>query len=182
MSRLAGPIRQLGIIVRNLDQEIDHWAKIGVGPFVVIPRVRFENYRYRGTAMTGPVCSLAVSYSGPLQIEIIEQHDTVHSAYTEYLALCGGGLQHVSAWTDSKEEYDLKLAQLCNSGLELVHEGNVEGYDLRFAYFAVPGVRTFPLYEISEANLPSLRPLWAKLEAAVAAWDGTNPRRSMAEL
>ncbi|MET0167412.1 MAG: VOC family protein [Vicinamibacterales bacterium] len=182
MSRLAGPVQQLGIIVSDIDREVDHWTRIGVGPFVMLSRMRFENYLYRGRAMAGPTVSLAISYSGPLQIEIIQQHDDVPSAYTEYLAVSRGGLQHVATWVDTREEYDEKRARLLDQGLTIVHEGNVEGFDARFAYYAPPGQPTFPFYEVSEGNLPLVRPLWAKLRHLVKTWDGTRPVRPVSEV
>ena len=67
MSRHAGDIRQLGIIVPDLKAEVQNWVNIGVGPFALISEVRFDNFKYRGKSSPGPKVSIALGYSGPLR-------------------------------------------------------------------------------------------------------------------
>lgn len=182
MSANLGPVRQLGIIVPDLEKEVQNWVNIGIGPWALISRVRFDNFRYRGKPAPGPTVSIALSYSGPLQLEIIQQHDDVPSAYTEFLAVSAGGIQHVANFATSEEDFDAKRQALLDAGLEVVHEGNVEGFPQRFVYCAAPGKTTYPLFEIGESDLPALRPMWAKLQQLSEGWDGTNPMRPIGEI
>jgi catechol 2,3-dioxygenase-like lactoylglutathione lyase family enzyme len=177
MTRLAGPIRQMGFVVRDADAAMRWWAKtLGVGPFMVYRRLLFEDYRYRGEPAQGPVVTLAIAHSGPLQVEIVQQHDDIPSAYTEFLAAGREGFQHVSTWLDSAEAYDSAYARLLASGLQVVHEGRTAGSPVRFAYFSGPA-GGWPQLEISEALSPATRPALERLQALAAAWDGNDPVR-----
>jgi Glyoxalase/Bleomycin resistance protein/Dioxygenase superfamily len=182
VSRFAGPVRQLGIIVPDLEAEVQNWVNIGVGPWALISNVRFDNFRYRGKPAPGPRVSIALSYSGLLQLEIIQQHDAVPSAYTEFLAVSAGGIQHVANFATSEEDFDRKRQALLDQGLVVVHEGNVEGFPQRFVYCSTPGKTTYPLFEIGESDLPALRPMWAKLQQLCESWDGTKPLRPIGEI
>ena len=183
MSRIAGHLRQIGVIVPDIDRAILHWTRnLGVGPFLLIPEVRFENYRYRGKAMPGPKVSLAFAQSGPLQIELIQQHDRVPSAYLEFLEVSKGGVQHLCAWADSSVEYERLHAKLRDQGFQEIHQGNVEGAEGRFCYFGGDGNANDPLLEISEGNLPDIRPLWERLQQRADRWDGTHPLINLADL
>lgn len=173
MSAFAGPLRQVGLVVRDMAAAIEHWAGVlGVGPFLVMPELAFENYRYRGLEMPGPVVTLAFAQSGPLQIELIQQHDTCPSAYLEFLSAGQEGVQHLCAWPDSPRDYAERREALLARGLVIVHEGATRGSDLRFCYFGTEDGRAAPLLEISEGNLPAMRPLWQRLREASEAWDG----------
>lgn len=170
---LIGAPRQLGMIVRDLDEAIDHCAKVlGIGPFVVLPVQQFVDYTYRGKETTGPVCTLAFAETPTVQVELIVQHDDVPSAYTEFLDGGGDGVQHICYWPDSGEEFDAWREDLLGSGLSVVHEGRTEGSPLRFCYLERPGASRYPMIELSEGNLPVLRPAWARLRDANAEWDG----------
>jgi Glyoxalase/Bleomycin resistance protein/Dioxygenase superfamily len=182
MSRFAGPVRQLGIIVRDLKTEVQNWVTVGIGPWALISEVRFDNFHYRGRPAPGPKVSIALAYSGPLQLEIIQQHDNLPSAYTEYLAESPGGVQHIANFATSKKDFDRKRQALLDQGLVVVHEGNVEGFPQRFVYCSMPGRTSYPLFEVGESDLPALRPMWSRLQQLSEGWDGLNPLRPIAEI
>jgi Glyoxalase/Bleomycin resistance protein/Dioxygenase superfamily len=183
MTRLAGPIRQLGIVVKDVDAAIQQWAQtVGAGPFIVFRELHFDTcYRYRGRSAPPPVVSIAIAHSGPLQVEIIQQHNGAPSAYLDFLNRGWEGLQHVSPWFASREEYDAAHQRLLADGLEVVHEGRPKGMDVRFAYFSRPGAG-WPQLEISEALLPDIRPIGALLERLGSSWDGRSNTIDSAEL
>ncbi|MBB4615480.1 VOC family protein [Novosphingobium taihuense] len=176
MTRLVGPLRQVGIIVDDIDAAMLHWTHVvGVGPFVVFRNLEFdEDYHYRGTRAKPPVTSIAVGHSAGLQVEIIQQHNDAPSAYRDFLAAGRTGLQHVSTWCDDPAQYDSARQRLLDQGLTLVHEGRAAGGPCRFAYFSGAG-EAWPQIEISEALIPSVKPLSDFLIAQAAIWDGTNP-------
>ncbi len=68
MSRIFGPVRQNGYVVRDIDAAMRHWVEtLGVGPWFYIDRVQCDYFRYRGEA--SPVeMSIALANSGDLQI------------------------------------------------------------------------------------------------------------------
>src|SRR4029079_1481071 len=79
----------------NLDAALRHWVeRRGVGPFFVIERMVFADHRYRGTP-SQPMLSVALAYSGAMQVELITPHDEQPSVYREFLDAGGRGLHHV---------------------------------------------------------------------------------------
>ena len=49
MSGLFGEMRQVGIVVRDIEGAMKHWVKIcGVGPWFYAERLPMTNYRYKG--------------------------------------------------------------------------------------------------------------------------------------
>ena len=73
MSVLPGPIRQIGYVVTDLDRAIASWVELGVGPWLVIRGLPMRAL-YRGEPCETTL-SLALSNSGELQVELIQQQD-----------------------------------------------------------------------------------------------------------
>lgn len=171
MSRIFGDIRQVAMVVRDVDSAMQQWAAVGVGPFVALRNFHPQNYHYRGQAMTGPVLTLCFAQSGDVQVELIQQHDDTPSAYRDFLAAGREGCQHVCAWFSDPAAYDAKRADLLAQGFTLVHEGESLPPRSRFAYFEtqLPGGLMF---EISEATIPEYMPLWQLLDERTRQWDG----------
>jgi hypothetical protein len=179
MSRLFGPIRQLGYVVRDLDQALRYWTgTLGIGPFFVQRQVTFEEYRYRGQVSAPPVLSLAIANSGDLQIELIAQHDDRPSPYQEFLDAGREGVQHVSSWL-TREEYDAVRQTLQASGMAIAHEGTVPMVGLRFAYCATDTVSGGLMYEIADVQQPHIYPAMEMVAQAAREWDGSDPIREL---
>lgn len=179
MSTLFGGIRQLAMVVRDAEATMREWSEsLGVGPFYVLHDFEVQEYRYRGRPEPSPILTLGFAQSGPLQVEIIQQHNDARSAYRDFLDSGREGCQHVCAWLASPQEYDAKRTQLLDAGFTIVHEGASKTPRARFAYFEtnLPGALMF---EISEAQLPVLRPLFELSESSAATWDGTDSIRSI---
>lgn len=176
LNKLSSPIRQIGVIVRDIDAAMRHWSELtGIGPFVVFRNVALEDdYRYYGEVAEPPVVDLALGYSGGLQFELIQQLNDARSGYRDYLAAGLEGMQHLSPQFASAAEYDDAYAHLIGNGLTLVHEGRMKGTPFRFAYFAAPG-GGFPQFEISEVLNPALKPAFDRIQTLNASWDGTTP-------
>src|SRR6185295_5369391 len=112
MSRLFGPMRQIGFVVRDLDHALKYWTQtLGVGPFFVVRRLPIEKFWYHGEPSPAPHLTLAIANSGDLQVELIQQHDQNPSGFLDHLKAVGDGLQHVSAWVD-RAGYDENVARL----------------------------------------------------------------------
>lgn len=170
MSRFFGPISQAGYVVRDINQSIEHWAtELGIGPFFRLDHARPDNYRYAGALQErGPDLTIALAYSGDLQIELIQQNDDAPSLYKEFLAEVGGGLHHWCFFTNS---YSADYQRSIDRGLQIGHEGSF-GDDTRFVYFRTdPHVGTMSeLAELSPATLD----LFEALRVAARDWDGKN--------
>lgn len=177
MSRIYGASRQLGIVVRDIDEGMkEASALLGVGPFHIFREVRPDWFKYRGADSQPPLMSLAFAFSGPLQLEIIQQHDDAPSAYKDFLDRGQSGAQHLSSWADSHENYDAMRAQAIEMGSPIVHEGQLGPG--RFTYFDTVGPTLGLCFEISEYLLPEYAEADALLVSTSANWDGSDPVRS----
>jgi hypothetical protein len=176
LNKLSVPIRQIGVIVRDIDEAMRYWTELtGIGPFVVFRNLALEDdFQYRGKLSDPPIVDLAIGYSGAIQFELIQQLNDAPSGFLDYIAAGQEGMQHVSPQFASAEEYDAAHAQLCKNGLEIIHEGRMKDTPLRIAYFGLPG-GGFPQYEISEVRHPSMVPAFDRIEQLNADWDGTTP-------
>ncbi|HHZ72524.1 MAG TPA: VOC family protein, partial [Gammaproteobacteria bacterium] len=49
MSRLFGSIRQMGYVVRDVEQAIKHWVEVcGIGPWYYVDKLPVKDFHYRG--------------------------------------------------------------------------------------------------------------------------------------
>jgi catechol 2,3-dioxygenase-like lactoylglutathione lyase family enzyme len=172
MTRLTGDIRQIGVVVRDIDAAVQQWSgTIGIGPFCIVREMTFDDYRYRGVAAESPVVTLAIAQSGPLQIELITQLNDAPSAYRDFLAAGEEGMQHLACWCASKDAFDEKYRRLLEEGLEVVHEGRLGEIDIRFAYFSQPG-GSWPQLELCEGLMPGALQFFNMLDKLSKNWDG----------
>jgi len=174
MSRLFGPIRQNGYVVRDLESAMRHWTEVlHVGPFFHLPHVEADEVVYRGEPTPVDI-SIALAFSGDLQIELIQQHNDAPSVYKDFLDAGHEGLQHVSAWTP---DYDSALVRFEAAGQRVLQYGTLPG-GLRFAYFDTelhPGT----VFEISNLTAEAFKPMLDAMQDAARTWDGTDPIRGV---
>jgi hypothetical protein len=169
MSRLFGPIRQNGYVVRDIEAALKHWTEvIGVGPFWYFERVPIEQFSYQGEPSPLEV-SIALANTGPLQIELIQQRNDAPSMYRDFLSAGHEGLQHVAYWTKS---FDADLDRAQGSGFQVAQSGQI-GADGRFVYFQSAG-HPGTVVELSEISGPK-GTFFARIAQAAAGWDGSNP-------
>ena len=81
--RFPGGIRQNGYIVNNLEQSIESWRALDVGPWIVLPTM-VQAMNYRGVAVE-PEITIAFANCGELQIEVVQQLNDSPSIYREFL-------------------------------------------------------------------------------------------------
>ena len=98
MSRLFGPMRQVGIVVRDIEKAMRHWVEVcGVGPWFYAEQLPMDEFRYKGRIYYLKV-SIALANSGDVQLELIQQRNDVPSLYSDFLAAAHEGMQHWSSW------------------------------------------------------------------------------------
>ncbi len=94
MSRLFGEMRQIGIVVRDLDAAMRHWVDVcGVGPWFHTDRLALTTFTYRGQRHDDIHVSAAFANSGDVQLVIIQQHCQTPSMYRDFLAAGRDGVQ-----------------------------------------------------------------------------------------
>ena len=148
MSVLPGPIHQIGYVVTDLDRAMASWVELGVGPWLVIRGLPMRAL-YRGEPCE-TMLSLALSNSGELQIELIQQQDDTPSIFTEFLAGNGPGYHQLAYWA---EDFDATMKAVEDAGWPVVWSGG-EGWacDSRTS-----SRRTGPLGVLRSSRSPNSR-------------------------
>ena len=168
-----GSLVQNGYVVRDLERSMEHWTRVvGVGPFFVLEHIQFGDVFLRGAPMKIDL-TVGVAYWGEVQVELIYQHDTAPSIYTEFAAEKGEGLQHVGVMTDSVERH---LEELAQHGVKPVQWGATAA-GIRFAYLNTdqhPG----GMIELIERG-PAIDAFFSMAHDAARNWDGRNPVRRL---
>lgn len=163
-----GKLRQLGYVVRDLDEAVAAWSNtLGVGPWTVIRNVALHSV-HRGQPSV-PHIDIALAYRGDLQIELIQQTDDSPSPYRAFIERGHFGLHHV-AFLSERIEQDVAAGQA--AGLQLFCDINMP-MGGRYVYFEspVPGEQT--CFELLEAT-PTMRRMFEQGMQAAAAWDGRS--------
>lgn len=173
MSRVFGAIRQNGYVVEDLDRAIGHWVDVlGIGPFFKAPHLKLEHYSYRGEE-SAPDLSIALAYSGDLQIELIQQHNDAPSSYRDFLRAHGPGLQHFCTFANG--DYDGDRERFRSLGLRVNSEGKLLGGG-RFTYYDTEG-HAGTIVEFGE-GAPATREVFEKIRLASVNWNGEAPVRN----
>lgn len=169
MSRIFGPVRQLGYVVHDIEKAMLHWAgALGIGPFHYFSTVTLADFRYRGAPHSLSL-SIALANDGDLQIELIQQRNDVPSAYRDHLRAFGETLHHTSAWTT---DFDGDLARILAAGHRPLQTARIGAN--RLVYFESQGdypSTTMELYDVSGGAAR----LNEKVRRAAIGWDGSDP-------
>ena len=165
-----GPVRQVGYVVRDIEKAMQEWVQLGAGPWFYTEKVPVEDFQYMGKSSDLDM-SVALTHSGYIQVELIQQRNEAPSLYRDFLETHGEGIQHVSHWVD---DFDEKSSMLLDLGYIIGHSGNI-GPNGRFAYFAnerLPGT----ILEVSEVT-GFKGDLFAAIADICTNWDGSDPIR-----
>jgi hypothetical protein len=165
----------MGYVVRDIEAAMQHWTRgLRVGPFYYAEHAPIHNCIYRGAA-SDVRASIALSYSGSMQIALIQQRNEAPSSFLDFLNTDCNGLHHVGFFS-SNFDRDLNRARV--AGLDVLQTsiiGNPEG---KFAILGSDGpIRTRPaLIATTDANLD----LFHMVEKEAQRWDGSGPIRRFA--
>jgi catechol 2,3-dioxygenase-like lactoylglutathione lyase family enzyme len=180
MSRLFGAIRQNGYVVRDIEVAMRYWSEVlGVGPWFHTPHAPIQDFTYRGDP-SHPDVAIALANSGPLQLELIQQHNDAPSLYRDFLADGQEGLQHIAYWT---ENFASERQRAIDLGFRVGHEG-VTGRYGPFVYFETknhPGNHAGTILELSDVGGLKHK-LFQHIRAAAETWDGRDPVRDFPEI
>ena len=172
MIQPAGAVCQIAYIVNDLDVALKHWVEVmGVGPFFLIDSSIIENPRYLGQPTDVDLVA-ALSYSGSMCVEVIQQRNDSPSVYREVMDNRGPGFHH---WGVMTENFDEEIEQYERKGYPLAFSGKVT-IGGRFAYMN-SYAHLNGMVELIELT-PVVGELFEGLAAAARDWDGKNPVRS----
>ena len=170
MSHIFGPMRQIGMVVRDIEGAMKHWAEqCGIGPWFYAERLLLTEFRYQGRPYDIHM-SVALANSGDVQLELIQQRCDSPSLYRDFLAAGNEGLQHWASWPVNYQEM---LTRALESGWRVGHEGNSPRG--RFTYFHSEG-HPGTIVELAEPTTNRMVVFDAIREAA-KSWDGKDPIR-----
>jgi hypothetical protein len=160
---------QLGFVVDDLFAAARRWVEtFAVGPFHVLPRMDVA-CTYRGADSMVDM-QVAVAQSGPVQIELIQQHCDRPSIYRDLFPEGGTGLHQLSTVT---ADYDGTKAHYEAVGYELASE--IEARGQRVAFFDTVADFGF-MVEVTEA-VPGFLDQLAAISETCRTWDGADPVR-----
>jgi catechol 2,3-dioxygenase-like lactoylglutathione lyase family enzyme len=171
VSRLFGPMRQIGIVVRDIDKAMRPWVEVcGVGPWFLADQLPLDGFWYKETPYPGIHLTIALANSGDVQLELIQQRDDTPSMYRDFLAAGREGPQHWSSWP---ADYDERLDRAVRNGWTIGQRGETPRGP--FVYFLDEG---HPGTIIEMAALtPTRRRIFDAVRAAAVDWDGRDPIR-----
>ena len=171
MSRLFGNMRQVGIVVRDIEAAMRHWVQVcGVGPWFYTDRLPVTNFTYAGRRYDDVHISIALANSGDVQLELIQQRCETPTMYRDFLAAGHEGMQHWSSWPENYDEiYQRALA----TGYTVGHEGDSPRG--RFVYFRNEG-HPGTVIEMADATPTRMR-IFDAIRTAAVGWDGSGPIR-----
>ena len=163
---------QAAWVVNDLEEAMQRWIKTArVGPFFVMSHVQVTETRYHGTP-TPIDFSGALAQSGPLQIELIQQHSDTPSAYRDTFSPGQEGFHHMCSFV---EDYDAEVENYRQQDAPVAFSG-MSG-DMRFAYVDTRATLGF-MTEIIE-DRQSIRDLFKTITDAAIDWDGSDPIRTV---
>jgi hypothetical protein len=170
MSRLFGPMRQVGIVVRDIEKAMHHWVDVcGIGPWFYAEQLPMSEFRYKGRVYDIKV-SIALANSGDVQLELIQQRCDSPSLYRDFLAAGHEGMQHWSSWPENYQEI---RERALSSGWQIGQEGDTpRGPFIYFLNEGHPGT----IVEMAEATPTRMR-IFEAVRKAALGWDGSDPIR-----
>jgi catechol 2,3-dioxygenase-like lactoylglutathione lyase family enzyme len=124
-------IRQICLVVRDLDRAVAQWSALGIGPWRIhdLGPNWVTDMRFRGQPQRAAV-KFAAADSGDLNFELIEPGDEPN-VYTEHLDAHGEGLHHLGFFVPDLAQ---AMAEMEALGYEVVQTGRGLGVDGDGAY------------------------------------------------
>lgn len=165
---------QISWIVADLDEAMRRWhAATGAGPFLINRHIRITQPRYRGQPQVTDF-STAIAQTGPVQIELVQQHDDSPSAYRDTVPAGHEAMHHLAVLTD---DFDATVESYLRQGHAIAADGLFG--DVRFCYIDTSATLGH-MIEVVE-NKPMIQRFFGAIRRAADEWDG-NPETLLREL
>lgn len=121
---------QVGVVVRDLDEAVAFYERLGIGPFVEGPSAHTVERRIYGEPNTEARVKGRLAQMGNIEFELL-QPVSGRTVQGDFLEEHGEGVVHICAHTDDLERDREELTGL---GYEVISEGKLNDGG-RFAYF-----------------------------------------------
>ena len=167
---------QVSMVVHDLEAAARTWSEhLGVGPWILIEdALEGRTFMHRGHRSDVRM-SLALTYSGETQLELITQANDAPSPYREFLDRGHEGVQHLEFWPD---DYVASCAALEGAGFTELSTINLPDGTKNASYYESPAsvgvvVALVPM-------TPHRHSYMSAIERLAATWDGTRHLRRFA--
>jgi catechol 2,3-dioxygenase-like lactoylglutathione lyase family enzyme len=170
---VLGKQMQVGLVVSDIETAMRYWTDtLKVGPFVYIENALAGRRLVHRGVVSDVQFSIAFSYVGETQIELIAQRNSAVSPYTEFLASGREGVHHFGFWPD---DYGEACRTLERAGMTEVCAFYAADGEKNVSYFGGPHhlgamVEIFPMTTMRKKYAHGIRTL-------VENWDGDRPVR-----
>ncbi len=165
-------IVQMAYVVEDIHAAMKEWSgRMRVGPWFLLDRLAGVESQYRGGPSHAEI-TLAMSFSGHMNVELIQQINDAPSVYRETIYKRGYGFHHfgVATW-----DFDHEVERYRAGGAELAFLLRVPSGG-RVAYMDTTA--TLPgMVELIELG-PGFEPTFNRFYRASIGWDGSDPVRS----
>ena len=165
-------IIQMAYVVTDIQRAMEHWiSKLKVGPWFLLPDFTGVDPQYRGKA-SGAHVSLAMSFAGHMNVELIQPNDDAPSVYREVLEARGPGFHH---WGMATAHFDRDLERYRSAGHELAFSLRVpSGGRVAYLDTTAPLAGFVELIELGDG----FEPVFNRFYRSTIGWDGEDPVRS----
>ena len=121
---------QVGVVVRDLDQAVAFYERLGIGPFEEGPSAHTVERKIYGEPSTDAKVEGRLAQMGNIEFELL-QPVSGRTVQGDFLEEHGEGVVHICAHTDDLER---DIEELTALGYEVISEGKLSDGG-RFAYF-----------------------------------------------
>lgn len=167
-------IMQMAYVVPDIRAAIAEWiGKLNVGPWFLLEHFTGDNPVYRGGPSRAGI-TLAMSFAGHMNIELIQTKDSHPSVYKEHIDRHGHGFHH---WGVASANFDADVKRYEAMGMEVAFRAGVPtGGEVAYleTHGALPG-----FLELIETS-PGMERAFAGFYGAALSWDGSDPIRPFA--
>ena len=167
MSRIFGSVNQICWVVPDIEASIRYWGTtLGIGPWALSSHVPVTGFVHAGVPSDVDM-SIAIAYTGEMQIELIQQHNDAPSLYHDVAPGPRGSQHHLGYYA---LDYDARCAEVEAAGYEVGQRGTIGPVD--FTYYRTDGhLGTY--CELIRAD-PAIMEGLEGFKAAARAWDGKD--------
>ncbi len=121
---------QIGVVVRDLEQAVEFYERLGIGPFVEGPSGHTLERKIYGVDAPDVAVRGLIAQMGDIEFELL-QPVAGKGIQAEFLERHGEGVVHLCGYTD---DLDRDMADLTGLGYAVISYGRVSDGG-RFAYF-----------------------------------------------
>jgi hypothetical protein len=167
-------IMQMAYVVKDIHAAIAEWVeRLNVGPWFLLDHFTGVDPVYRGQPSRADI-TLAMSFAGHMNIELIQPNDSHPSVYKELIDKHGYGFHH---WGVATADFKTDLKRYEAKGMEVAFRlGVPTGGEVAYldTHGALPG-----FVELIETS-PGMERHFGSFYGAALTWDGEDPVRPFA--